>query len=325
MATMKKKTVYISVTTLVVLSVAFFAVIYFFNLQNKLKPYVASVNKSGPPAFTQSFYGDFNNPLVKPMDVAKVGQYIYVSDASDKKVQVFDQAGTPILKFGKAGNKEGEFNFPYGIDGDKEGNIYVADLYNGNISIFDSKGKFIRYFKEKNQEKVITSPGGLRIFNDKLYVTDIKQNKLFIFNLKGEKLKEFGGAGVKEGQFIAPNAVTVDKDEHIYVTDSGNNRVQVFDKNGKFLKIINGSKDGKGDPTFVNPRGVAVDSQGTIYIVNSLSHNIYAFDQKGKEEFELGGMGSDKDKLYLPNGLFIDDRDNLFVTDTVNQRVSEFN
>jgi DNA-binding beta-propeller fold protein YncE len=323
---LKKKTLYKLMGTVVVFSVALFAAIYFLNLQNKLRPLVSSLDKSGPPQFTQSFYGDFTDPLTKPMDVVKINNNIYVSDSSGKKIQVFDQAGTPMFKFGKAGNKEGEFNFPYGIAGDKQGNIYVADLYNGNISIFDSKGKFIKYFKELDENnRVITSPGGLRIFNDKLYVTDVKQNKVFIFNLKGEKLSEIGGPGNKESQFIAPNAVTVDSDNHIYVTDSGNNRVQVFDKNGKFLRIINGSKDGKGDTILLNPRGVAVDSQGSVYIVNSLSHNIYAFDKEGKKKFELGGMGSEKDKLYLPNGLFIDEGDSLFVTDTVNQRISEFN
>jgi DNA-binding beta-propeller fold protein YncE len=311
-------------STIVVLSVALFAAVYFLQLQNKLKPFVATIDKSGPPSFTQSFYGDFDSPLGKPMDVVKVNNNIYVSDAKGKYIQVFDQGGTPLFKFGKAGYKEGQFNFPYGITGDSKGNIYVADLYNGNISIFDAKGKFKSYFKEKDK-KVISSPGGLRIFNDKLYVADIKQNKVFIFNLEGEKLTEIGGPGIKEGQFIAPNAVTIDKDNHIYVTDSGNNRLQVFDNKGKFIRVINGSKDGKGDTILLNPRGIAVDSQGTIYIVNSLSHNIYAFDKNGKREFEIGGMGSDKDKLYLPNGLFIDDRDTLFVTDTVNQRVSEFN
>jgi DNA-binding beta-propeller fold protein YncE len=319
---LKKSTVYILMSSIVALSVAFFAGIYFLNLESKIKPIVAKVDPSGPPVYTNSLYGEFNKPLNKPMDVTKIGEFVYVSDTNNKQVQVFDQSGTSIFNFGKEGTKEGEFKFPYGIAGDKAGNIYVADLYNGNISIFDEKGKFIKYFNMK--EKVIKSPGGLRIFDEKLFVTDIKANKLFVFNLEGKKLMEIGGPGVEEGKFIAPNAVTVDSDDQIYVTDSGNNRVQVFDKAGKFLKIINGSKDGKGDPTLLNPRGVGVDSKGNVYVVNNLAHNIFAFDKDGNQLFELGGMGSDNDKLYLPNGLFVDDRDTLFVTDTINQRVSVF-
>jgi DNA-binding beta-propeller fold protein YncE len=319
---LKAKTLYISMSVIIVLSVGLFAVINLFNLQNALKPFVnTAVNQSGPPKFTQSFYGGFDDPLGKPMDVAKVGKYVYVSDAKGQKIQVFDQSGTQVFKFGKSGDKEGQFGFPYGIAGDEKGHIYVADLYSGKISIFDSKGKFIKYFIKDG----LSSPGGLRIFGEKVYVTDIKENKVFIYNLDGKKLKEIGGAGVEDGKFIAPNAVTVDKYNNIYVTDSGNNRVQVFDKNGKFLKNINGSKDGKGTSIFVNPRGIAVSPDGTVYIVNSLSHNIYACDKNGKQLFELGGMGTENDQLYLPNGLFMDENGSLFVTDTVNQRVSEFN
>jgi DNA-binding beta-propeller fold protein YncE len=319
---LKKSTVYLLMSSIVALSVVFFAAIYFLNLETKIKPIVAKVDTSGPPVFTNALYGEFNQPLSKPMDVTKINEFIYVSDTSNKQVQVFDQSGTSVFKFGKDGTKEGEFKFPYGIAGDHEGNIYVADMYNGNISIFDSDGKFLKYFEMK--EKVLKSPGGLRIFDKKLYVTDIKANKLFVFNLNGEKVMEIGGAGIEEGKFIAPNAVTVDDDNQIYVTDSGNNRVQVFNKDGKFIKIINGSLDGKGDSTFLNPRGVAVDSRGNVYVVNNLAHNISAFDKDGKQLFELGGMGTENDKLYLPNGLFIDERDTLFVTDTVNQRVSVF-
>jgi DNA-binding beta-propeller fold protein YncE len=145
-----------------------------------------------------------------------------------------------------------------------------------------------------------------------------------VFKLNGDKVLEIGGAGAEEGKFLAPNAVTVDDEQQIYVSDSANNRVQVFDKNGKFIRIVNGSKDGKGDTIFLNPRGVAVDSNGTLYVVNNLSHNIYAFDKDGNQKFELGGMGTENGKLYLPNGIFIDDRGTLYVTDTVNQRVCAF-
>jgi DNA-binding beta-propeller fold protein YncE len=322
---LKKSTVYIWMSAMVVVSIALFSAITFFDLGPTLKPIVAAatnVTGNGNPEFRKSFYGSFEAPLNKPMDVAEIGKRVYVSDTKNNRIQVFDQSGKSVLKFGKAGTEKGQFQFPYGIAGDKDENIYVADLYNGNISIFNTKGEFIKYFPDP--EKVIQSPGGLRIYGEKLYVTDIKVNKLFVFNLEGKKLMEIGGAGQDAGQFIAPNAVAVDKDKQIYVTDSGNNRVEVFDKAGKFIKIINGSKDGKGAPIFVNPRGVAVDSEGTVYVVSNMSHNIYAYGSDGKEERVLGGMGTDNGQLYLPNGLFIDEQDTIYVTDTINQRVSVF-
>jgi DNA-binding beta-propeller fold protein YncE len=308
---------------IVVLTIALFAVIDLFRLDRTIKPMFAAMDNSGPPEFALAFYGDFSEPLAKPMDVTRIGEFVYITDTNNKRVQVFDQSGTPMFMFGQSGSKEGEFLFPYGIAGDKEGNVYVADMGNGNISIFDSKGDFIKYFKEQD-EPVIKAPGGLRIYDEKLYVTDIKANKLFVFSLDGKRLLDIGGPGVEDGKFIAPNAVAVDRDNQIYVTDSGNNRVQIFDQDGKFIKIINGSKDGEGAPLFVNPRGVAVDSAGTIYIVSNLSHNIYVFDKDGNQTVTLGGMGTENGQLYLPNGLFIDDRNTLFVTDTVNQRVAVY-
>lgn len=320
---MKKRTVYLIMGGIVALSVAFFAIVSIFHLDSKLiKPVVASVKPGGPKTFLNSLYGDFDQPLKKPMDVTQVDNYIYVTDANSRDVQVFDDSGNVAFKFGKQGTKEGEFSFPYGIAGDENGHIYVADMDSANISIFDAKGKFIKYFDDK--EKVLKAPGGLRIFNEKLYVTDIKANKVFVFNLKGKKLLEIGGPGDAEGKFIAPNAVTIDFDNNIYVSDSANNRVEIFDKDGKYTKSINGSKDGKGNPTFLNPRGVGVDSKGNLYVANNLSHTVYVFDQSGKELYQLGGMGTANDKFYLPNGLFIDDNDHLYVTDTVNQRVSIF-
>lgn len=319
---MKKRTVYIWMGAMVVLSAAIFTVITFFHLQSDIKPMIASANPAEKPEFKQSIYGNFENPLKKPMDVSKINGNLYVTDTQNQRIQVFDTSGKPLFKFGKAGSGKGEFQFPYGIAGDKENHVYVADMYTGNISIFDAKGKFIKYFPDP--KKLIQSPGGLRIFDDKLYVTDIKQNKVYVFTLAGKKLMEIGGPGADNGKFLAPNAVTADRAGQIYVSDSGNNRVQVFDKNGKFLKIINGSKDGKGQAMFINPRGVAVNSQGTVYIVSNMTHNIYAFDASGKQVQVLGGMGTDEGQLYLPNGLFIDDRDTLFVTDTLNQRISVF-
>jgi DNA-binding beta-propeller fold protein YncE len=323
---MKLKTLYLLISSIIVLTVAVFTGIYYLNLADDVAAPVKNLNPNAPPTFSQQIYGDFgDSALNKPMDIAKIGNFLFVTDTNNKRVQAFDLAGTPIFKFGKEGNGPGEFMFPYGVSGDKKGNVYVADLYNGNISIFDKKGKFIEFFKEADEKnKVIEAPGGLRIFDEKLYVTDITKNKVFVFDLKGKKLLEVGNktSGDGEGELLAPNAVTVSKDGNIYVTDTGNQRIQIFDKKGKFLKIINGSEDGKGSSVFVNPRGIGVNSQGVLYVVNNLTHNVYGFDKDGKKLFEFGGMGDQNEQFYLPNGLFIDENDQVFVTDTLNQRVA---
>jgi DNA-binding beta-propeller fold protein YncE len=319
---LKKKTTYIWMSAIVVLSVALFAVIYFFQLQdNAVK--IASNVKGGPPTLSYFIQGDLNTPLTKPMDVAKVGEFIYVSDTNNQQVQVFDSSGTPIFKFGKKGSGDGQFQFPYGITGDKDGNVYVSDLYNGKISIFTPKGKFIKYFTDENKKAdFVKSPGGLRISGKKIYITDIQQNKVMVYSLDGKKLLEITTATAKDDTLNAPNAVTVDDDQNIYVSDTGNQRLLVFDKNGKFKRLINGSTDGKGDSKFVNPRGIGVLGNGVVLMVDNMTHFVHGFDKDGKQVYQFGGLGSDKEQFYLPNGLFVDEKGEIFITDTVNQRIA---
>ncbi|MFD0827033.1 6-bladed beta-propeller [Neobacillus sp. M.A.Huq-85] len=314
--------VYIWMGVIVSLTIIAFAIIYYFNLQTKVDKVTKIVDRNGPPTFSQLFYGDFDHSLDKPMDVAKIGEFLYVTDTNNKQVQMFDQSGTPIAQFGKEGTNPGEFKFPYGITGDKDGNVYVADLYNGKISIHEPKGKFIRYFKIQDKKNILKSPGGIRIYNDHLYVTDIQLNKVFVFDLNGKKLLEIKSGETAKDPLRAPNAVAIDKNDDVFVSDSGNQRVLEYDKNGKYIRTINGSKDGKGSSVFVNPRGIGVDSRGILYVVNNLTHVVYGFDNNGEEVFHFGTMGDGNEQFYLPNGLFVDGNDHVYITDTVNQRIA---
>ncbi|MEW9052374.1 MAG: 6-bladed beta-propeller [Neobacillus sp.] len=321
---MKRRNVYIGMALIALSTAAVFTFLFLNSTKAIDKGLLNVLNPDGAPQFSHQLNGDFETSLNKPMDVASSNSFIYVTDTNNKRVVVFDLSGAPIFNFGEQGNKEGQFNFPYGIAVDSNNRVFVADLYNGNISIFDEKGKFIDYFAPQySKDKVISSPGGLRIIDNKVYLTDIESSKAFVFSMEGELILEVGAPGSEDGQFIAPNAITADKEGNIYVVDSGNQRVQVFNKDGEFVSIINGSKGGGGS-AFVNPRGIGIDQRGIIYVVSNLTHIIYGFNQEGNQVFQFGSMGEANGQFYLPNGLFIDEKDNVYITDTLNQRVSVF-
>lgn len=322
---MKRLYVYIGMLLIALTTSAAFTFI-FINQARALPTGLNTVlNPTGPPQFAQQLYGDFSSNLNKPMDVTTTNSFIYVSDTNNKRVLVFDLAGSPVFSFGEQGNKPGQFNFPYGISSDNQGRIFVADLYNGTISIHDEKGEFLDYFAHQySKDKVISSPGGLRIIEGKVYVTDIQTNKVLVFNLEGELLLEIGEPGKGEGKFIAPNAITADSDGYIYVVDTGNSRIQVFDNEGNFVRMINGTPGGTGPSVMVNPRGIGIDQRGFIYVVSNLTHMVYGFTKEGEQMFVFGSMGEANGQFGLPNGLFIDERGNVYITDTLNLRVSVF-
>lgn len=327
---MKKKKVYLTMLLEFLVVSAVFIGLFIFSQKNIIMPTLQKlVNDKAQPVFSHMIYGGFGeDSLNKPMDVAVVDQFVYVTDTNNKRVQVFDLGGMQIFKFGKEGEGQGEFKFPYGITGDSQGQIYVSDLYNGAISVFDNKGNFIKYFGEEDpKEKTVDSPGSIRIFDNKLYESDIHKGKVLVFDLEGNLLQEIGEPGQNNGQLRAPNAVTVDKDGNVYVVDTGNQRVQIFDKEGKFVKILNGNENGEGSSAFVNPRGIAIDSRGILYVVSNLTHYILGFDTSdstGKTLFTFGGSGESNTQFSLPNGLFVDENDNVYITDTTNQRVAVY-
>lgn len=306
---------------LVILTLILFAVVYFFNLRSNVGDLING--KDRVPFFNNLIYGEFNTPLEKPMDATRVGDKIYVSDTGNKRIQVFSLDGDAEFIFGKEGKSEGEFMFPYGITSDSKENIYIADLYNRKISIFNKEGKFQKYFQFTGENPIkLEGPGGLRIFKDKMYITDIEGGKIVVCSLEGKKILEI--KYLDGSKLYAPNAITVDKNDNIYVSESGKSRILIYDKKGNFKKIINGSKDGLGDSTLINTRGIAITDNDVLLIADNLSHRIVGYDLNGKELYKFGTFGSESENFVLPNGLSIDKDGNIYITDTGNRRISVY-
>jgi hypothetical protein len=87
--------------------------------------------------------GEFIFPL--SFDVGPAGR-IYVLDAGNARIQIFDAAGTYITHWGRKGSGAGEFDFGSGglpedfagsVAVDDEGFIYVADMENRRIQKFE--------------------------------------------------------------------------------------------------------------------------------------------------------------------------------------------
>ena len=51
--------------------------------------------------------------------------------------------GEVVSQWGSAGDGPGEFNLPWGICTDKDGNVYVADWRNDRIQKFTNDGQYI--------------------------------------------------------------------------------------------------------------------------------------------------------------------------------------
>ena len=82
----------------------------------------------------------------------KNGRFI-ICDTDNNRIQVFDENGKFLMKFGSRGDNDGELNEPWSVAIDeRSGRIIVADTGNNRITLFDENtGEFVSNFGSKGK------------------------------------------------------------------------------------------------------------------------------------------------------------------------------
>lgn len=176
----------------------------------------------------------FNRPT--DIVVASDGSF-YVSDGyGNSRVIKFSSEGNYLFEWGKKGSGEGEFDIPHGVDLDENGNIYVADRENKRVQVFDSAGKFIRQWKNKNFG-AICSVTYDKINKNFAAVDDLtwlklkhKGSDVILFDSTGNLVTQFGRSGSYEGPVCWYHDISIDREGSIYVGDILGNKIQKFKK-----------------------------------------------------------------------------------------------
>lgn len=130
-------------------------------------------------------------------------------------------------------------------------------------------------------------------------------------------------------QLSEPKGVALDAQAgRLYVADSQRHRIQVLDvANGAVL--ASWGSQGSGAGQFQEPWGVAVGPGGAVYVADTWNHRIQKFDRDGKFLAQWGTFGQAGGQepgvaFYGPRGVAVDGQGNVWVTDTGNKRVVEF-
>ncbi|UCG78254.1 MAG: hypothetical protein JSV21_12025 [Nitrospirota bacterium] len=128
--------------------------------------------------------GEFNFPTHLWVD--DTGD-LYVTDAMNFRVQIFDSTGKFISKFGTLGDGSGNLEKPKGVATDSERNVYVVDSINDSVKIFNREGQLLLQFgSEGAGYGQFWLPGGMFIDNeDHIYVADVYNNRVQVFRFIG--------------------------------------------------------------------------------------------------------------------------------------------
>ncbi len=188
-------------------------------------------NHKGEAAITQG--------LVTPagMAIDNENRFLYVADIGLDQVLVFDaDTLTPLRRIGTPDTKHqssapGDFSKPTSVAVDQGGNVYVADMLNYRIEIFDADGKFIRAFgKHGDGPGYFAMPKGVAVDCDgHIWVTDTMQNRVHLFTQEGDLLMYMGNQhGVLPGTFSGLQYILIDKQNRVFTSEVYPGRVQMF-------------------------------------------------------------------------------------------------
>ena len=228
---------------------------------------------------------------------------MYVNDAGNGRVLVFDPSGTLIATWDKKGSGEGEFN----------------SLGFGGIAI----GKFILQFGSQGTDdgQFIRAIGIAVDSADNVYVTDDGNPFVQKFDSNGQFLMKWGGAGEGDGQFSHATGIAVDAQGNTFVADYENKRVQKFDPAGNFVVAWEMGEDLNVRSV---PEAIAVDADGKVYVSDYALGRVQVFDNDGKFLWALSSENISKSLFKRPTGIALDSNGRIFIVNQAGNTVQVY-
>ena len=243
---------------------------------------------------------------------------VVVADTGNHRVQVFDQNGTLLFKFGSEGSGEGNFSSPEDVAVRRnsntmdEGVIAVADTGNHRIQVFHGNGTFdFAFGSEGSGEGNFSSPKGVDIDVDlgRIFVADTGNHRIQVFWPNGTFITKFGSEGSGEGNFSSPEGVASNSPTTLFVADTGNHRIQRFEDGMVWFRFAEAfGSEGSGEGQFRSPghidvgRGwLLVTDTGNNRVVRPLNNVqfFYTFGSEGSGEGQLSSPGGAAAGAYL--------------------------
>ena len=288
---------------------------------------------------------------------------VFVADqGSDQTIREITPAGVVTTFAGNTGHAgfvngtgtAAEFDAPFGVAVDSNGNVYVGDTGNDTIRKITSVGAVTTlagtpgsgYANGTGSAARFDQPTGTAVDgNGNVYVADEENDMIrkitpggVVTTLAGSP----GNGGSADGtgsaaQFYFPFGVAVDGAGNVFVTDTGNDTIRKITPGGAVTTVAGtpltaGSTDGTGSAAlFSVPIGIAVDGNDNLYVTEQENQTIRKITSAGVVTTLAGQAGSPGSadgtgsaaRFDLPGGITLAPNGNLFVADTTNAEIRE--
>lgn len=234
---------------------------------------------------------------------------------------------------------------PSGVAIAPDGSVYIAEANNNRVRQVSTDGIISTVASGLN------SPNGLAFdATGALYIADtdasvirklVNGSMTIVAGILGVSGNDGDNEAATSAHLESPNAVVFDRAGNMYIADSGNNRVRIVDPGGTIHPFAGDARqglpgyDGDGGPAssaHLNyPRALAIDTHGNVYIadffndrvrmVSALNQTITTLAGNGVRGGAGDGSPATQAQLALPTGLAFDNLGNLYIADSLNNRI----
>jgi DNA-binding beta-propeller fold protein YncE len=177
-------------------------------------------------------------------------------------------------------------------------------------------------FNPKTYPFQLLGPYGIAIDSKGLvYVADQKVGAVFIFNTETRDTQMIRNG--YEARFGWINGLAIDDDDRLFVSDGKMHRVMIFNSKHEIESQITEG--------LVDPVGLALDTTNRfLYVVDTQQDQVIVYDADTLKLLRRIGTGGKNHFLTTPGdfgapqGVAVDSEGNVYVTDTLNNRVEIF-
>lgn len=245
----------------------------------------------------------------------------YGVDRLNQRVEEFSASGTFLAVGGFRGVKAGRFSWPEAVAVAPNHMVWVADTRNGrleewpaNLSTVSPIPSFGTLGRGVGQFNYIE---GLTVDSlGVVWVADTGNSRLQTYNPSTGSYVVIGKRGPGNGQFLTPASIAVSS-TNVYVADTGNNRIQELTLTGSFVASYAIGLSAPG--------GLALAPDGTLWVADTGNSDIVHLSASLVNLGDgFGSLGSGNLQFFAPHSLAVYGA-TLFVADTYNNRIQEFN
>jgi sugar lactone lactonase YvrE len=177
-------------------------------------------------------------------------------------------------------------------------------------------------FNPKDFPFQLLGPYGMAVDSKgRLYVADQRVGAIFIFNTETRDVELIANGG--QAHFGLINGIAIDDDDRVFVSDGKMHRVLVFNAKHEVVNQIN--------EKLIDPVGLAIDTENRLlYVVDTQADQVVVYDADSLKELRRIGTPGKNHFLTTPgdfggaSNVALDKDGNVYVTDTMNNRVEIF-